>query len=397
MLRALRVRDFRLLWTARLSATLAAGLLVVAVPAHVYAVTGSVLVTGFTLAVEYLPVLLLGPFAGVLADRWDRRRLMTGTDLARAAAVCLIVFARTPDTVGLIYLAVLAEGTAAVLFRPAAQAHTPAVVGTGSTLAAANAANAVASGVIGLGAAPLGAALFSAFGIGAVVTVAAVGYLVSAVTIASTRPHPRGRHSHRRPLDELRDGLRHLHRSAATRALMITGGLYLAANAALTALLVPFAATFLGDGTQVGWMLSALSAGFLLGAPVSRRIVDRFPARTTITGGQVLVAIAFFMMFNARSLPMALTAALLLGVPGVTVLVALQTWLQRVSPPALLGRVSAAFLTAEAAATMAGAFAGPALGELAGLPLALNVACALTLGAAAAAFLLVPASPAAAT
>ncbi|MFC7640627.1 hypothetical protein ACFQX6_06135 [Streptosporangium lutulentum] len=45
----------------------------VAVPAHVYAVTGSIFATGLTLAAEYLPVLLLGPFAGVLADRWDRR------------------------------------------------------------------------------------------------------------------------------------------------------------------------------------------------------------------------------------------------------------------------------------------------------------------------------------
>ncbi|GIH89643.1 MFS transporter [Planobispora siamensis] len=392
MLGALRVRDFRLLWVARLNATLAAGLLVVAVPAHMYAVTGSVLATGLTLAVEYLPVLVLGPFAGVVADRWDRRRLMAGTDLVRVPVVCLLLFARTPDTVWLVYLAVLAEGVAAVLFRPAAQAHTPAVVGTGPTLTSANALNAVTSGAVGLVAAPLGATLFAFFGIGAVVTASAVGYLASATAIAFTRPYSRDRRPSRRVPAELRDGLSHLRRSSTARALLAASGVYLAANAALTALLVPFGVTYLGGSANVGWLLSALSAGFLLGAPISRRIVERFPARTAITCGQVMVAGAFFVMFNARSMPVALTAAFLLGIPGVTVLVAVQTWVQRTSPAALLGRVSAAFLTVEAAATVIGAFTGPALSELAGPPVALNAACAATLGSAALTFSLLPRS-----
>ncbi|GII03550.1 MFS transporter [Planobispora takensis] len=392
MLRVLRMRDFRLLWVARLNATLAAGLLVVAVPAHMYAVTGSALATGLTLAVEYLPVLVLGPFAGVVADRWDRRRLMAGTDLVRVPVVCLLLFARTPETVWLVYPAVLAEGAAATLFRPAAQAHTPAVVGTGPALTGANALNAVTSGTVGLVAAPLGAALFAAFGIGAVVTASAAGYLASATAIAFTRPYSRDRGPCRRVPAELRDGLSHLRRSPVARALLAAGGVYLAANAALTAMLVPFGVTYLGGGTNVGWLLSALSAGFLLGAPISRRIVERFSARTAIGCGQILVAGAFCVMFNARSMPVALIAAFLLGIPGVTVLVAVQTWVQRTSPAALLGRVSAAFLTVEAAATVLGAFAGPALSELAGPPVALNAACATTLAAAVLTFCLVPGS-----
>ncbi|SEH01285.1 Transmembrane secretion effector [Nonomuraea solani] len=137
MWQALRVRDFRYLWVARAVAGLGMSLLVVAIPAQVYAVTGSVLATGVTLAFEHLPSLLLGPYAGVLADRWDRRRLMIATDLVYAAAISVVLFARTPETIWLVYLAALGQGTATVLFRPAAQAHIPAVVGIGPMLTSA--------------------------------------------------------------------------------------------------------------------------------------------------------------------------------------------------------------------------------------------------------------------
>lgn len=189
---------------------------------------------------------------------------------------------------------------------------------------------------------------------------------------------------------DLKQGLQHVRRAAATRAVLGTNSLYLVANAALTALLVPFGVARLGGSAEVGYLLSALGLGFLVGAPISRRLLDRLPVRTGVALGQALVAGGFFATFNARSLPVALGAAALLGIPGVWVLVTVQTWVQRVTPAALLGRVSGAFVTTEAAATMAGAFAGPALGEVAGLTVALNAACCLTLLSAALTLVLVP-------
>ncbi|GLI02904.1 MFS transporter [Phytohabitans aurantiacus] len=79
MIEALRLRDFRLLWLARLVSLLGSWLLIVAVPAYVFALTGSLVATGLTLAAEFLPSVLLGPIAGVLADRWDRRSAMLAT------------------------------------------------------------------------------------------------------------------------------------------------------------------------------------------------------------------------------------------------------------------------------------------------------------------------------
>ena len=63
MFQALRIRDFRWLWTGGVVSALGSWMLVLAVPAHVYEVTGSLARTGLTLAAEYLPLLLLGPAA----------------------------------------------------------------------------------------------------------------------------------------------------------------------------------------------------------------------------------------------------------------------------------------------------------------------------------------------
>ncbi|TDD36787.1 MFS transporter [Nonomuraea terrae] len=390
---ALRVRDFRLLWTARGIAGLGTSMLVVAIPAHVHAVTGSVLATGVTLAFEYLPSLLLGPFAGVMADRWDRRRLMIATDLGHALAISVALLAVTPETIWLVYLAVLGQGSAAVVFRPAAQAHIPAVVGTGPVLTSANSLSAVTTGVVGLVGPPVGGLVFAFAGIGAVVAASAAAGLLSAATIARTsarRTPPDPTAAPRRVLDEIRHGLRYVRRAAATRGLLVANSVYLLANAALTALLVPFGVTQLGGSVQVGYLLSALGLGFLAGAPVSRRLADRGAARTTVAAGQVLVAGAFALLFNSTALPVALAAAFLLGLPAVTVLVSVHTWVQRTTPEGLLGRVSAAFLTLEAVATMLGALAGPAVSEASGLRVALNAACVVALLSAPLTLWLVP-------
>jgi len=163
LLQALRVRDFRLLWSGRLVSLPGTWLLTVAVPAYVLELTGSLLATGLTLAAEYLPLLLLGPLAGVLSDRWDRRRLMIATDLLRAVAVGPMLLVRSRDTVWTIYVALAAESVGSILFRPAAQAHVPVVVGTGPLLSSANALNAGTDATVRLIGAPLGATLMITF------------------------------------------------------------------------------------------------------------------------------------------------------------------------------------------------------------------------------------------
>jgi predicted MFS family arabinose efflux permease len=385
---ALGVRDFRFLWAARLVSALGSWLLVIAIPAHVLAATGSLRATGLVLAAEYVPFLLLGPVAGVLADQLDRRRLLIGTDLVRAGAVAGLLAADAGSWV--VYAAVLVESAATVAARPAVQAHVPAVVGTGRLLSSANALGALTDGTVRLVGGPLGAVLLVVAGFPVLVGVDAATYLLSAVAVAQLRP--RGRPNGGGPRPSFAAGLRVLHRYPLVRALLPATGVFLLANAALSALLVPLGVHHLGGTTAVGLVLSALGAGFLLGAPVLRLLVDRLPVRLLLGGSQAAAAAGLAGLVNTHSLPGALTAAAATGIAGAIVLGAPPTVVQRTVPGPALGRIGAVFGIVEAAATLAGAVAGPLVAQAAGLDVTVNTAAALALVGAAVTVWTVPAT-----
>lgn len=169
----LHTADFRLLWCSRTTSQAGAWLMVVAIPVHVHSVTGSAAATGLALAVESLPALLVGPVAGVFADRWDRRRVTVAADGLRALTVLSMLLVDRPERLWVLYLAVLLENTVTAFSRPAGRALLPAVVGTGPELTAATSLIAMAGATVSLVAPPLGAALYAAGGLPAVVLVTA--------------------------------------------------------------------------------------------------------------------------------------------------------------------------------------------------------------------------------
>ena len=107
--------------------------------------------------------------------------------------------------------------------------------------------------------------------------------------------------------------------------------------------------------------------GALLSAPVLRAFLDRVQPRNLLTVSLTATAAAYFLLFTSASLTTALPAAAAVGMFGSMSEVIPQTALQRVIPNAVLGRVSAVFLTGEAAATLVGSIAGPFLAQAAQL------------------------------
>lgn len=205
------------------------------------------------------------------------------------------------------------------------------------------------------------------------------------------------RHPHRAALisavaRDLVDGLRVLRAQPTARALLPlpVAVVFLAANASLTAVLIPFGVQRLGGSEQTGLLFSCLGVGFLIGAPVIRVFLDRAQPRNLLVASLAATAGAYFLLFTSASLVTALPAAVAVTMTGSMVLVVQQTTLQRVIPGVALGRASAVFLTGEAAATLIGSVAGPFLAGPAGLVAVATVASLVTLGAAALAFLTMP-------
>lgn len=394
-MRILRNGDFRRLWISGGISGIGSWLLVVAIPVHVFQLTGSAAATGLALALEALPALIIGPWAGVLLDRWNLSRAMWLADLASAAAVALIFFAGTPNRVWIVYVAVLAENLATTVFRPASRALTPAVVGTGEDLVAANSLTAFSGSVIRLAAPPLGALLLAGPGIEFVLAVDIASYLLSAAIIASIRHHVTVQPEAGKGFQALKEGLRGVARSKILQGILLANGIFLTANAGLTALLVPFTVERLdAPGQTVGYLISGLGAGFLLGAAISPKALTWLGIRDLLITTQLGTGAGFFALFNATSVGWAIAAAVLIGLPGSILLITAETTVQRVAPTELLGRIGALFFAMDSLTVIIGAIAAPMLVTLAGLPLALNLIAAFAVLAAPVTLFAVPAHPA---
>jgi predicted MFS family arabinose efflux permease len=381
-MRALRIRDFRLLWTAGLVSSIGSWLLVIAVPAHVYLTTGSLSATGLTQAAEYLPLLLFAPAAGFIVDRFDRRRLMIASDLFRAGAVALLLPA-SGHARALVYVSLAAEGAGSALFTPALRARVPAIVGTGADLTSANAISTATNGVIPLLGGPLGGALFAFAGFTALVLTDIASYLISAVVLLRTSRYP-GRPeaggSTSRPAGRWLD--------QPTSAMLIVAFMFFISNATLNALLVPFAIRRLGGSAAAGVLILALGAGFLCGAWLVRIAMERM--RHLLPVVLAASSLGYFALFHSPSLACAVAAAAWLGSAGSIVLASIQTAVQRTVPDVFLGRAAAAFVAADAAASLAGAFTGPALAGAGGFGGAASIASLVTLAAGIVAFAVLP-------
>jgi hypothetical protein len=379
VLEVLRIRDFRLLWCGNLVSSFGSWLLVIAIPAHIFQVTGSLRDTGLTLVAQYLPRVALGPLAGVFSDRFDRRRLMVGASVVQAAAVSVLPLGLSPGRYWVLYLALVVENAGGVVYTPAAQARTPTIVGP--LLTSANALNSVAAGAMELIGGPLGGILLVLLGTGWLILADAVSYLVAAVAAALTSADG-ARGSGTSVRRDLADGARALAREPVARGLLPVAVLFLAGNASLSAVLIAFGERRLGGSVHTGYLLFALGVGVLLSGPTLRLLLPRVAVRWLLLACLLADAGAYLVLFTSSSLRVALPAAVCIGLLGTLCQVVPLTAVQRVVPDAVLGRVCAAFVIAEAVATLAGAVGGPFVAQVIGLSGIAIVASAVTGGAA---------------
>ncbi|MGH2908060.1 MAG: MFS transporter, partial [Solirubrobacteraceae bacterium] len=181
---ALSVRNVRLLLAGLAASQAGDWLYNLALLALVFGRTHSTVWVGLTTAARILPEVALGPLAGILADRVDRRRLMIGSDVLRAATMAT--------------LALLATGHAPIIFAPvlaalctgAGSVYAPCVVAilphlaTDEQLPAANAAR-VSIQSICIVAGPLFGAVLMLLGSPALAfTLNGATFLAGAVTVA---------------------------------------------------------------------------------------------------------------------------------------------------------------------------------------------------------------------
>src|SRR5436190_5090862 len=119
-------RNFRLLFIGQTISQLGDWFNAVAVFALLLDLTGSATAVAWMMIVQFLPIAIVGPMAGVVVDRVDRRRLMIAADVVRGCLILGLLLVRTPDQVWIAYLVMALTVSASAFFEPARTAIIPA-------------------------------------------------------------------------------------------------------------------------------------------------------------------------------------------------------------------------------------------------------------------------------
>jgi MFS family permease len=336
-----------------------------------------------------VPTVLVGPVAGALVDRWDRKWVMVGSDLLRAGLVMAIPAAAVLN-VGIVFGLVFLLAIASSFFRPARVAALPQVV-PDEDLLTANSAMWVADtvtdlagyGLGGLFVAFLGSALSVAFWIDGASYLASA-LLVAAVAIPRVVPAAGGGAPSLRA--ELAAGWRFLRAETVLFATTIQASIAEYGLGALTALSPLLVAALPLGGTDAptayGFFEMAMGAGLLGGGIVLGGLATRIPKGRSIVAGFIALGLALIGLAATGSLVLALVFAGVVGVANVVFVVPSQTIFQQRTPASMLGRVISIRL-AMVNATLAVAMATSGLlAQLFGLHAVLAACGILTLVAA---------------
>lgn len=328
--------------------------------------TGSPVALGITTALQFLPFLLVAPFAGVLADRFPRRLLLAvATAVSALTAVGLAVAVSTGSaTIGLVYLLALVLGLAAAVDNPARQAMVGEIVGR-RHLTNAVALNSAAFNLSRIAGPSLAGLIIAAAGTSPVFWINAASSAFALLALAALRPREFDRTQGRAEAGaSFAAGLRYVRvRSDLAFVLVVafvvaTFGLNYQLTTALMA-----QQEFAVGAAGFGLMGTVLAVGALAGslAAARRRGVPRL--RLVVASALVFSSLTVLAGL-APAYPLFLAVLPFVGAAAMTFTTSAQGFLQLGSDPAMRGRVMGLYSLVFFGGTPVGA---PAIGWVADL------------------------------
>ena len=396
MLAVLRRRDFSLLWLSGLVSVAGDWVLMIALPYYVYVTTGSTLATAGMTAAELAPAILLSSFTGVLADRWDRKRILVVANLLQALVVASLLLVGE-GWLWVVYVVAALQSTAAAFSQPAEAALLPTLVPV-EQLVQANALNALNNRLGRFVGVPLGAALLSWWGLDAVVVVDAVTFLVAAALIAPITAPARAADPDGVPEEphfwrEWTAGLRVVRHDRTIAVLFVVFGLMTFGGTMLDPLYVPWIRDVLDEGVEVVAVITMThSVAGIVGSLLVGTWGSRFSARTLMGWGSVIAGVLLLVKFNVPVLWLTLALSAIGGATAVASSVGVETLAQERTPEHVRGRVFGSLQAFIWLASLLGAVVGGVLGEVTSVLVAINVAAGLVTVAGVVVLLAIPAA-----
>lgn len=345
---ALRHRDFRYFIAAFTTSSIGSWAYNVALVVWLLDETGSAGWIAAATVCRFVPSLVMSAYGGVIADRFERIRLMVGLDLALA---CLMVAIAVEMAVGappaLVVLTAALSSTTATVYEPAAAAMTPLLVPE-RDLGSANALRNTIDNITVVAGPGLGGLLLLVSPPWVTLLFNAATFAVSAILIARVRarstPVDVTEGGEAGPLRQTLVGIRTIAENASTATLVAFSIVATFVFGVDTVMFVVLSEDLLGTGAEgMGYLLAGLGVGGILAAPLVTRL-ERLPRLGTV----ILVGMAVYCLptlaFLVTDEPgVGFAAQVARGAGTLVVDILAITALQRSVPPERLGRVFGAF------------------------------------------------------
>ena len=374
-LAAFHYRDFRILWFGAFTSTVGNWMQQVAQAWLVFELTNSSFYLGLDYFFGQLPILLLTLIGGVVADRYDRRRVLLGSQLvqmATALTLAALVYVGNVHVAAILLLS-FAAGLGQAFGGPAYQALIPSLVQK-KDLPNAIALNSIQFNLARVFGPLLAGATLAAWGSAACFGLNGLSFLVvivalQSMTIRHTKPTDQ-----KTLVDELKSGVRYARGESAIVALTALGGLTAFLGLPLLTFLPVFAKDiFHGDINRFSHMMSFSGAGAVCGA-----LIVAWLGRFKHMGRTLLITLAAFgILVTAFAVTRVVWVSdILLFLTGGTLLMTFSmtaSLVQLIVPDHLRGRVMSIYMVAFRGGMPLGSLAAGYAASLTSAPLVLEV------------------------
>ena len=255
---------------------------------------GDVTLMGLVMACFALPEVVLGPFAGALADRADRKRIIIAADFLRG-----LLFAATGAALisgifpfWMIFPLAILSGACAAFFSPALSSAIPDIVPKDS-LSRANSARGFSTTLSSLLGNSLGGVLFAAAGAPLLILLNGMSFLYASVSqLFMKLPPVKRAGAKKRMMRDMADGMRYAFSTAGLRTLLISGMLInLFAMIGVTLLTPLFNGTPGYGAEKYGLMMGSMMAGAVAGMAALSAVKIRADRRSAVFGAAIMTMV----------------------------------------------------------------------------------------------------------
>lgn len=381
MLRAFRYRNYRLFFGGQIVSLIGTWITLTSTSWLVYRLTGSAFLLGVVGFASQFPSFVLTPFAGIFVDRWNRHRLLIGTQICSMVISFVLAGLTLSDTISIHWLIIVSvfSGIVNAFDMPGRQAFVIMLVEDKRDLGNAIALNSSMFNAARLIGPSIAGTIIALSNEGWCYLLDGVSYFAVIVALLAMRiTHvPPASAQGGSPLQQFREGFSYAWESQPIRAIITLVGLICLVGVPYSVMMPVFAADVLGGGAHtLGFLMTATGGGALLGALwlASRRTVTGLSRNIAVAGGLFSCGLVAFSL--SRVMWLSIPMLVVTGFGFIAMVASGNTLLQTIVDDGKRGRVISLFLMAYFGTTPIGSLAAGALSARIGAPIT-TAACGL--------------------